>query len=493
MKKKLNIEGKNNKKIKNYLNHGASQRKNVFKDMPDVLNSPDVDIGYAKRILMARAREMYKGNSLGLGAIRKIRTNVIGPGLKLKSVIDDEFLGITPEEKEQLEKKIEKIWRLWAESTECDSARFSNFYQIQSLAFITSLIDGECFTLLPYRKRAGELFELKIQLVESERCCNPISSGYDNRIMNGVEVNEKGEVVAYWFVNDYYSVKPIKWQRVEAFGRKTGRKNVLVVMEKERIGQRRGIPLLTPVMEDILQIGRYTKAELMAAVVSAYFSVFIENESEETEGQGFGDEPISEEKRIDNDNKRNFELAPGAILDLAQGQKISIADPKRPNTAFDGFVRTMAMQIGTALELPHDVLLSLFNTSYSASRAALLEAWKMYKTRRQWFVSDFCTPIFEEWMDEAVAKGYIDAPGYFENKLIRRAYLGCEWYGPTQGQLDPLKEVTAAKLKVEEGFSTRTKEAAEMNGTNYMDNIKQRVIEEKQRGEIGGTKVFNAE
>ena len=117
MKKKLNIEGKNNKKIKNYLNHGASQRKNVFKDMPDVLNSPDVDIGYAKRILMARAREMYKGNSLGLGAIRKIRTNVIGPGLKLKSVIDDEFLGITPKEKEQLEKKIEKIWRLWAEST----------------------------------------------------------------------------------------------------------------------------------------------------------------------------------------------------------------------------------------------------------------------------------------------------------------------------------------------------------------------------------------
>ena len=126
----------------------------------------------------------------------------------------------------------------------------------------------------------------------------------------------------------------------------------------------------------------------------------------------------------------------------------------------------MAMQIGTALELPHDVLLSLFNTSYFAS-AALLEAWKMYKTRGR-FVSDFCTPIFEEWMDEAVAKGYIDVPGYFENKLIIRAYLGCEWYGPTQGQLDPLKEVTAAKLKVEEGFSTRTKEAAEMNGTNYM-------------------------
>lgn len=477
-----NISGKNNLQVQNYLKHGASQRKSVFKDMSDILQPADYDIGLAKNILMARAREMYKGNSLGLGAIRKIRTNVIGPGLKLKSIVDEEVLGISAEEKEKLENRIEKIWRLWAESTECDTARFSNFYQLQSLAFITSLIDGECFVLLPYRKRAGELFELKVQLVESERCCTPISGNINNKIMNGVEINDIGEIVAYHFVNDYYALKPCKWQRVAAFGKNTGRKNVLVIMEKERIGQRRGIPLLTPVMEDILQIGRYTKAELMAAVISAYFSVFIENNDEETEGKGFGDEPFEEDMTIDKDNKNNFELGPGAILDLAKGQKVSIADPKRPNTAFDGFVRTMAMQIGTALELPHDVLLSLFNSSYSASRAALLEAWKMYKTRRAWFVSDFCTPIFEEWMDEAVAKGYIQAPGYFENKLIRKAYLGCEWYGPTQGQLDPLKEVTAAKLKVEEGFSTRTKEAAEMNGTNYMYNLKQKNIEDNKRG-----------
>lgn len=478
------IKAQNQSNITMYRNHGASQIKTVYKDLKDELHSPDFDIGNAKKILMSRAREMYKGNSLGLGAIRKIRTNVVGPGLKLKSVIDDEILGISPEEKEKLEKRIEKVWRMWAESTECDSARFNNFYQLQSLVFITSLIDGECFVLLPYRKRIGELFELKVQLVESERCCNPMFYDLDKNIANGIEINSFGEVEAYWFANDLYNYKePTKWQRVEAFGKKTGRKNVLVVMEKERIGQRRGIPLLAPVMEDILQINRYTKAELMAAVISAYFTVFIENNLEETEGYGLGEEPIEENSQVDR-KPYNYELGPGAILDLAEGQKATIADPKRPNTAFEGFVKAMAMQIGTALELPHDVLLSLFNSSYSASRAALLEAWKMYKMRRNWFIYDFCTPVFEEWMDEAVAKGYINAPGYFENHLIRKAYLGCEWYGPTQGQLDPLKEVTAAKIKVEQGFSTRTKEAAEMNGTNYMDNMKQIKMEEKEREEV---------
>ena len=474
------IKAQNQSNITMYRNHGASQIKTVYKDLKDELHSPDFDIGNAKKILMSRAREMYKGNSLGLGAIRKIRTNVVGPGLKLKSVIDDEILGISPEEKEKLEKRIEKVWRMWAESTECDSTRFNNFYQLQSLVFITSLIDGECFVLLPYRKRIGELFELKVQLVESERCCNPMFYDSDKNIANGIEINSFGEVEAYWFANDLYNYKePTKWQRVEAFGKKTGRKNVLVVMEKERIGQRRGIPLLAPVMEDILQINRYTKAELMAAVISAYFTVFIENNLEETEGYGLGEEPIEENSQVDR-KPYNYELGPGAI----EGQKATIADPKRPNTAFEGFVKAMAMQIGTALELPHDVLLSLFNSSYSASRAALLEAWKMYKMRRNWFIYDFCTPVFEEWMDEAVAKGYINAPGYFENHLIRKAYLGCEWYGPTQGQLDPLKEVTAAKIKVEQGFSTRTKEAAEMNGTNYMDNMKQIKMEEKEREEV---------
>lgn len=99
------IEEKNKSNVLMYRNHGASQVKTVYKDLKDELHSPDVDIGKAKKILMSRAREMYKGNSLGLGAIRKIRTNVVGPGLKLKSVIDNEILGISSEEKEKLEKE----------------------------------------------------------------------------------------------------------------------------------------------------------------------------------------------------------------------------------------------------------------------------------------------------------------------------------------------------------------------------------------------------
>ena len=69
------------------------------------------------------------------------------------------------------------------------------------------------------------------------------------------------------------------WTRVEAWGAKTGRRNVLHIMNRERIGQRRGVPFLAPVIEALKQLGRYTDAELVAAVVSGMFTVFIEKES----------------------------------------------------------------------------------------------------------------------------------------------------------------------------------------------------------------------
>lgn len=477
-KKKNKITGKNLKIAKNYANHGASKQKVVFKGLDDTLKSVNTDLGKeVKKTLMARSRELWMGSPLATGALKKLRTSVIGSGLRLKSSVDNSILELSISEKKEIENKIEKIWKLWAETTECDVERTSNFYQIQQLAFLTSLIDGECFALLPFKKRVGEIFELKIQLIESERCMTPPEKANDPRVKNGVELDSENCPLAYWFCDDPYSITKKKYRRVEAFGQKTGRRNVLMILEKERIGQQRGVPILAPVIESLLQLGRYTHSELTAAVVSSYFTVFLENDKD-LGGTGFG-EPISDSEEKDHSEK-NIEMGPGVITELPAGMKINLANPTRPNTAFDGFVKAMAIQIGAALELPHDVLLNKFDSSYSASRAALLEAWKMYRMRRAWIIADFCNPIFREFMDEAVAKGFVEAPGYFENPLVRQAYLNCKWYGATQGQIDPLKEVTAAKVRLETGLSTKSREIMELYGDDYNEVIAQREIEKEE-------------
>jgi hypothetical protein len=62
--------------------------------------------------------------------------------------------------------------------------------------------------------------------------------------------------------------------------------------------------------------------------------------------------------------------------------------------------------------------------------------------------------------------------------LVLRAVTRCIWTGSSAGSLDPMKEVTAADLKVKCGFSTIERESSELNGTNYRDNIRQQSTEQ---------------
>ena len=137
-KRELKME-KFKTELLNYSQHGASTRKNAFREFDDNLYSADEDIGDNKEILMARSRQLYMGNAIAVGAIRKMRTNIIGTGIKLKPKINKKILELSDEEADEIQNRIQTIWELWANSTECDSERQSNFYQLQSLAFTFTL------------------------------------------------------------------------------------------------------------------------------------------------------------------------------------------------------------------------------------------------------------------------------------------------------------------------------------------------------------------
>ena len=112
-----------------------------------------------------------------------------------------------------------------------------------------------------------------------------------------------------------------------------------------------------------------------------------------------------------------MKLAPGMAVMLNPGEDIETANPGRPNPNFDPFVTAILKEVGAALQLPLEILMKHFQSSYSASRAALLEAWKEFKSARTRFGMGFCQPIYMSWLDEAVAIGRIDAPGYFTDPL----------------------------------------------------------------------------
>lgn len=475
-----------------YGNYGASRSKKSLKGWIDGGGSALEDIHDNLDTLRTRSRDLYMGVPLATGALRTYRTNVVGSGLTPKPTIDSDAIGLTEEQAAEIEKQISREFNLWADSKNCDAERACTFYGLQQLAFLNWLMSGDVYAALQTKKRVGSVYELCILLIEADRICTPgnyFGPDADDKIVGGVEVDDTGEVVAYYICKrhplSYRSTKKDDWIKVEAYGKQTGRRNILHVMSKERIGQRRGVPMLAPVIESLKQLGRYTDAELIAAVVNGYFSVFIESENPTSSlPLGEGNEP--EEALVDKGDPNSIEIGPGSVIDLAPGEKANAVAPGRPNANFDGFVVSICKQIGAALELPYELLVKQFTASYSASRAALLEAWKSFDMWRDWMVEEFCQPIYEEWFSEAVAKNRITAPGYFADLAIRKAYTNAQWYGPTQGQLDPVKEVQAAADRINNGFSTRAKEAMELTGTDFMENVRVMKQEEQLLKEARG-------
>lgn len=476
-----------------YGNHGASTYKKSLEGWIAHSGSVLEDIERNIPKLRERSRDLYMGAPLATGALKTIRTSVVGTGLRLNPQIDYEFLGMTADEGSEWEDKVEREFSLWAESLDCDAHRMNDFYDLQQLAFLSQLMSGDCFALLPVIPRPNMPYDIRIQIIEADRVCNPMDRVIDGeKIVNGVEIGKHGEVVAYYIAQEHPSsvlTGKQSWKRVPKFGPKTGRPNILHLMESERPEQRRGVPILAPIIESLKQLARYTEAELMAAVVSGMFTIFIQSKtpSESQLGQA-----IPDDEQLYEDDESVYELGNGSIVALGENEEANAVNPGRPNQAFDGFVTSICRQIGAALEIPYEVLLKHFTSSYSASRGALLEAWKMYKMRRKWLIADFCQPIYEEWLAEAVAKGRIYAPGFFDDPIIRKAYCGAEWIGPSQGQIDPLKEVNAAIRRVEAGFSTRTQETIELGNGDFVRNHHERVREEKLRKEGGLTNSISA-
>lgn len=441
-------------------------------------SSPDGAHLPQARTIRARSRQLARDNSLALGAINTTVTSVVGTGIEAHSRIDREALGLTEDQATSWQAEAERIFRGWGEY-EADIARGSTFYELQSVAFRSVLEGGDCFAVLASSPRKDALLNLRVQLIEAELCSNPSDKRDTDSLIAGVELDVNRAPVAYHFANQYPGnnrvVKPKKWTRVPAFGSRTGRRNVLHLMRVLRPNQTRGISFLAPVIEPLKQLKDYTEAEITAAVVSGMFSIFIKTPTGETF------DPLKQQTGASSRDDDAIELAPGLVASLASGEEPVAFNPGRPNTAFDPFVQAILRQIGVALEIPFEILVKHFTASYSAARAALIEAWRFFKVRREWLVSVFCQPCYEAVIDEAVAHGFLAAPGYFDDIRIRRAYLGTEWTGDGMGQLNPLDEINAAKEAVSLGVSNRAIVASEMNGRDWHATHAQLAREEKIR------------
>jgi lambda family phage portal protein len=437
--------------------------------------------------LRARSRDQMRNAPVALGALNTTVSNVIGTGLSYTPALDAAFLGLTEDDADAWSEDTKRRFDLWAGSQDCDAARKLNFYGLQELAFRSMLESGDTFCVTPRLARNGGPARLALQLIEADRVTNPAMGADSETLIGGMEINpDTGEVIACHIARKHPG-DPLRgagntWTRVLMRGDSTGRRNVLHLFKQLRPDQLRGIPMIAPILEPLKQLSRWTDAELNAAVVTSMFSVFIKMDPEAF--QDMFDED-AQGAIINKASNWSGEMESGKAVNLLPGEEIQTSTPGRPNPEFDPFWAALVRQIGMALEMPYEVLVMHFQASYSASRAALLMAWKAFRARRDFMITYFCQPVFELWLADEVAEGRISAPGFFSSDMVRAAWCAGMWTGDGPGSIDPQKEVDAAEKRVNTGISTKEAESVAYDGIPWRVKFRQRVKEINAEKEAG--------
>lgn len=484
-----------------YGDFGASHTRPSLENFKSVSMSPMQDIEANVRTLRSRSRVLAMSAPMAAAAVGVLTSAVVGKGLHLHVGIDHKRLGMSKEQAKDWADNAEAEFDLWSESTAAaDFVGKNDFYKLQHTAFESWMKGGDAFCLFRQGKPTWDApYRLRLQLLDADRICTPNGlnmdavSGYTllengHHIVNGMEIDADGRIVAYHIVNKWpdMPIAALKWQRIEKYGKATGMPNILHLSKDERIGQLRGVPLVSAVIETIVQHSRYLNAEMVAAVLQAHFNGFVTSDAKENilghpMGGALGVDGESGDGEEEGDNVRtDLPLEPGMVYQLRPGENITFSESSRPGTQFEPFLRTLAVQTGAAVEIPGDVLLKEYNSSYSASRAAIQDLWSVVDKYRDWFIGDFCAPIYAEWLTEAIGSGRISAPGFFADARTRKAWLGHSWVGAAMPQLDPMKEVNATAKMLELGILTHKEATTRITGGDWEKNMSELKEEAKK-------------
>jgi len=469
-----------------YKYHGASQTKNSLIGWITGGGSAEDDIDRQGGLLRIRSRDLYTGGGLGRGAPSTMVTNVVGWGIRPKPKVDYEALGISEEAAAEWQKAALRVFNMWAKTPMCDATRQHNFWEMQELAFRSELVSGDVLGLFGMKPNPVNQFQTTIRLIEADRLSTPDSQGGESeakntdsggRIIDGVEINRDGEIIRY-HIATYHPLQEenpdeISWEAIDAYGKDTGMPNVLHLMTAERPEQHRGVPFIAGMIEQVKQLDRYLDAELAASIVAAMLTVFITSDGTDDDGYDSINDSIAEEEKV-TDDSLHIELGNGNVYELPPGKQVQKIGDSRAPTAFDAYTRQIITILGSGSEIPYEVLMHTYNSNYTAANAARLDFWRVVTRYRERFTQGFNQPIYEAVISEAVALGLLDAPGFFDDPMIRDAWCGCQWVGSSRGHVQPVQEANAARTRMETGITTGEQEAMEYGGTDYMENIAQR-------------------
>lgn len=440
----------------------------------DWIKSPttiDNDLRRSLERQRKEARALALTNPLARQYLGLLENNVIGAnGMKLQAQVRKSDGNLDKGVNDSIEAGWLDFWRSpWVDG------RMTGV-QGEQLLLRTIAVDGEVFVRMV--KGYPNKYGFALQMISADLVDHQLNSprgnnfeGTVNEIRLGIEVDEWTRPVAVWVWSAPPGGDAVNSYTVQRHRTRVPASEILHLFVPERIGQTRGLTWFNSVIIPLKMLDGYMEAAVTAARAGACQMMIFKQTGPPPTGANGQPAPV-----------RSFKVTatPGGGITLPAGLEMQKYDPNTPNAEGPGFVKSVQRYISSAWRVSYNALANdLEGVNYSSIRSGLLierDGWRMLQ---QFWIDSFRQPVSTVWLECALLTGGLRLPSrdparYDSFRWVPRGWL---W-------VDPLKDVQAAILAVNNGFGSHGSYTAQQ-GDDF-EEILENLAHEKKLAEAAG-------
>jgi capsid protein len=450
-----------------------------------------------QQTLIARSRDAAMNLPPATAAIERNVSFTIGTGLMAIPDLDADVLGLTAEEAATWTARIMRDYDAYMASTDPDAERATTGYGQQATVLRAMFESGDVLGLRCWPdEQIGRVHMTAWKLIEAERVASPMNHTEGQRlggsgpvVVGGVELDPYGAAQAFHVIqrapdNGILSRTVDDTKRYPAWGEQTQLPSAVLVYEKRRPEQARGVPFLAPVLELVRLFSDATDAAAMSLVLQSMLAIVYKStgasampEPEYGTGDLVRSEGVPETPDGASLRPGEYRMEPGAVLEVDSDAEVGLTTPDKRNPVYESFFETLMTLVGAATGTPFGVLMARFNNSYTASKGEMELFYKEVFARVSRFTATWCEPHRKCWLYEQVARGIYQLPGFLDDLRVREAWCSVRWAGDGKISLDPLRERKAFEIDEAHAWQTGAQIAAQINGGDFDANVDRRIAE----------------
>ena len=402
-----------------------------------------------RRVLRNRSRYEIANNSYADGIVQTLANDVIGTGPRLQ------MLGLSAADNRLIEQRFTE----WTKAS-----HLADHLQCMRQARTT---DGESFALFISNQNLNTPVKLDLRLIEADQIATPVLK-LNQHATDGIEFDRFGNPSVYHVLDQHpgdnaYSANQ-SYKRIQA-------RDMLHDFRAKRPGQARGIPEITAALPLFAMLRDYSLATLDAAKAAAYFA-----------GVLFTDAPANGEAD-DIEALDAIQLERNMLLTMPGGWKIGQMKAEHPQATYGEFKREVLNEIARCLNMPFNVAAG--NSSgynFASGRLDHQTYFKSINVDRAHIERRILDRIFAKWLQEAIL-----IEGYLPQRLRSvDADFKHQWFWDGSEHVDPAKEASAQKTRLENNTTTLADEFAR-KGQDWEAQLEQRAKEIEKMKALGLT------